>query len=377
MTIQMGATYTFYKNGEQVAKSRNLLTNGFFTRMLTYGGGDPQIGHYCACFVGTGTTEPTEADVGMEANVATVNRDINKMDRALGSMSITPAYGMQYTSGGKYWGMYNWGKMFTAGMFSGQAITEVGARFSHVDSTNTQSSTTIDSHALIKDANGVVTPIVLTATDTLYVHVRFSYSVPYDEKSTMMLGGVPYTARYSANDYDATSVVPWSIFYRSKTFDNQAFLQVPEIKANANSTSLDYTSIYTSAQAIPNPNTATHPHSTDTSAGIAAVTPNIAARTLSITYSFGLTSGEAAGVRQIQMGGEGSANKSFFSVNFDEPVTGWVAGTNSITITHHFAQLSGYGDKPTLEVSMHPSLVTETVANGVATTIAKPRLIVK
>jgi len=377
MSIKMGATYTFYKNGEVVAESKNILTNGFFSRLLGYASGNPQVGHYCACFVGTGTTEPVEADTGMESGVATKSRVVNELDNTGGTDIIQEMYGMMSQSGGKYWGTYNWGHLFSAGTFSGQAISEVGARFSHVNSSNHSSSTTIDSHALIKDDNGAVVPIVLTAADTLYVHVKFTYSMPYNEQSTMMLGGKPYVAHFSCNDVDGTSKAWWSIFRRNTSNEQGAFLMVAENPTLSDSASLNYTSKYTTSQSVPTPYTQTHPHSSDANAGISAVSASVANRTLTITYTFGLSSGEAAGLWQLQMGATSSQNSSNFSINFDQAVTGFSTGLNTITVTYHFGQLSGYGDKPPLTASMHPASTNETVANGAATTIAKPRLVVK
>ena len=184
----IGTIYRFYKNGVEVGKTKNILTDGFFSKVFggPYTLNDYETGTYICIFLGTGTTPVSRTDTAMEAYVAK-SAITDKL------ASSGRHFDVGQTVNGRYYRGVEWAVTFGAGVFSGQDITEIGARFSDPTGTtfSRNSQTDIDSHALITDENGNVVPIHMEATDSLAITAEFWQQMPdmrYDASRVVIQG---------------------------------------------------------------------------------------------------------------------------------------------------------------------------------------------
>ena len=168
-SIGLGAEYAFYKNDEFVCKTNNLILDGFFSRLLT-SGTNPPFGVNATIYVGSGTNAVSAADTTLQTQVAS-SGSINN-DAASNTMHLYLTYGGRVCNG------IRWTHTYNSGTFSGQTITEVGARFHNGTSSPDRTNGTLDSRALITDPQGNLLGITLGASDTLTVVTSFYSEIP-------------------------------------------------------------------------------------------------------------------------------------------------------------------------------------------------------
>lgn len=370
--LGVGATYTFFKNGVEVGKTKNLLTNGFWSRHFDFNG-NKETGNRCYIFVGTGTTPPTKTDTGMESNVGTSAELLSLTGGSTGVLNGEDFF----TSGGRYYGVYSWAYTFPVGTFSGQAISEVGARFCDTVSANKANPNVIDSHALILDATGAVAPITLSSADQLTVQTVFQFEILNGFPMTATIQGNPYKVYITAGEtwdgvaseggrymnsffYRATnsSTVTWFNLFQGQTFP---------ISQNR------YGQNQTGVQSVPTPQTsapafsASAPYSNNQ---LVARTSSSTDRTLTITYSLGVTQAQlTTGIGRIWWGWSNNSSYIDKVLTFDPPLTGTGTNVLGITIRYVFGDIAGINEETPLTLFASPATLIETVANGASTTV--------
>lgn len=160
--IKMTGHYEFYKNGMLVGESQNVLTDGYFSRLV-----NKNLGDFLYAFLGTGTTPPANGDVGLE-------NYINGSVKGLFSATSTN----RFIDGSDYIAESAWSINYNAGDVIANGISEVGVLMRNTTSAVTNPGTVVDSRVLIRDGNGTVTTIDLTASDQLSVIFRLRTILP-------------------------------------------------------------------------------------------------------------------------------------------------------------------------------------------------------
>lgn len=375
-SIGLGAEYAFYKNDEFVCKTNNLILDGFFSRLLT-SSTNPPFGRYATIYVGSGTNAVSAADTTLQTQVASsgsVNNDASATD-----MYIYATYGGRVCNG------IRWTYTYNSGTFSGQTITEVGARFHNNTSSPNRTDGTLDSRALITDPQNNLLGITLGASDTLTVVTTFYSEIPdmRYHKSPIEIQGQYFEVGIGA--IEATNSVSQkhnSILISDSgvsTIDGR-WLWAHNF-ATYPTRVTTYSFIYTGAQ------TAVAPNSTAWGAGTQrassaynrqnATVTSVAQRTATLTYSIYFSSTDLNNT----IGGlaiparAGTNTWEGLAFRFDPPLDNTLALTNGITIavTFKFGQLTHYNEEPAIDLKPAPqsAAFTETVANGASTTIQK------
>lgn len=171
MNIGVSGRYEFFKNGELVGKTDNLVLDSFFTRYCS--GGTNYHGHLT---LGTGTTAPVVTDTGLEAVIAGTNDYFTVSNTSVPREDV----------GGNTFITIKWTHEYSAASFSNAAISEVGFRM-HTSATPPADGF-VDSRALIRDINGDPATINKTSEDALTVFYYFSFMIPTSVSSEMTFG---------------------------------------------------------------------------------------------------------------------------------------------------------------------------------------------
>lgn len=156
-------------NTREVAYFPNLITDIGLDRIGSFNG----AAAYCQ--VGTGTSTPTFGDTALANRIASSNSEISG-----GTTSQIVTGPPRYASNVS-------GRRFAAGVFSGQALSEVGFGWA--------TSGSLYNRALIQDGGGSPTTITIQSDEILDVYLETRMYIPTGDSApfVLSLGGVDYT----------------------------------------------------------------------------------------------------------------------------------------------------------------------------------------
>ena len=195
--VKVSGHYEFYKNGELVGFSDNVITNGFFNRLINRSTDIERA--WCVC--GSGTTEPQATDTTLESPIPSAIRGYISYDQK-----------NNYFDGNNYWNEFRYTFTFGAGTFTG-TVTEVGVRL-YTSTSNPGVNVAVDSRVLIKDGTGSVTPVTISGGDIFIVIFRIKSKVPNAASTTVNIEGNTHTITWeplSANNW--YPAVRWDYWY--------------------------------------------------------------------------------------------------------------------------------------------------------------------